>query len=453
MDFLESLIICNSGNPPSSRLLCDDLWVEILCRLPEKPLIRFKCVCKAWHCLISEVCLPRVLPASLPLAGLYFRTYTLPDMPLIRRGASRDSSHAFYLHLARTQDQEHMDYTSLEDNRGIGGGGGGGFLDSAYYTDLPFRQRSAENFLDSCNGLLLFRSASDFQYYVCNPMTRQCVPIPKARCHRHHLYAALAFNPSESPCYKIVRFALLQIENQALDIFSSDTGQWVRHLVQLDPQIRETTWLWQSVYFEGALYRLSLTWNLVRFDLNEVSARVIELPMTEMGGRNLMGCIGVSMGRLCYAKEEFNRLLIWSFRVHCEAMKWTLKYSISMSSLKNDLLSKGHACDQMLWFQPCAIHPTSDVIFLGTPLRILSYDLKRNRLEEVYRTTDGIMIIGCFYPAFTHVRFPVSLNHLGKIHCRSTQLKTISEGMRVLSLETPSEDLEGIHVQITNGSA
>ncbi|XP_059625410.1 F-box protein At5g07610-like [Cornus florida] len=418
----------------------DDVLVEILCRLPEKPLIRFKCVCKSWDYLISAFCLPRV---SLPLCGLFFRTYALPPhMPLITRHASKPSRDAFYSNLRRFDNEELIDYVSVEDNCGISGGGGG-FVDSEFLANLPFQTTNANDFLDSCNGLFLFFNSFDFRYYVCNPVMKQYVPIPKAHCHQqHHCYAALAFNPSESLCYRVVRIARCEMENKlVLDIYCSNTEQWVRHRVQIDSCINGRSWIRHAVYFHGALYQLSLSKHLFRFDLNEVGVHAVELPLTENANRNRIGCIGVLMGRLCYARKTPTTLFIWSLEGDCKAVEWALKYRINMASLINDLvLSKGLFRSRFLWFQPFAFHPTSDVIFLSIPLRILSYDLKRQRLEEVYKPRRGVIVEGQHYPGFTCFRLLVSLNHLGKIQSRSTQLTSISQDMKILSLEMPPDE-------------
>ncbi|RZB52373.1 hypothetical protein D0Y65_048728 [Glycine soja] len=43
-----------SEKKPWSPLLCDELIEEILSRIPVKPLIQFKCVCKGWNSLMSD---------------------------------------------------------------------------------------------------------------------------------------------------------------------------------------------------------------------------------------------------------------------------------------------------------------------------------------------------------------------------------------------------------------
>ncbi|KAI8009122.1 hypothetical protein LOK49_LG07G02884 [Camellia lanceoleosa] len=60
-----------------SSKLPDELTVEILCRLPEKPVIQFKSVSKAWYLLISNVCIPR-FSLSAPLSGFLFRLIPIP---------------------------------------------------------------------------------------------------------------------------------------------------------------------------------------------------------------------------------------------------------------------------------------------------------------------------------------------------------------------------------------
>lgn len=61
-----------------TEYLSEDCITEILCRLPITAVVGFKCVCKSWNILISDVCIPRISRASSPLSGLGSPLGTLP---------------------------------------------------------------------------------------------------------------------------------------------------------------------------------------------------------------------------------------------------------------------------------------------------------------------------------------------------------------------------------------
>lgn len=404
---------------------CEDVLVEILCRCPEKDLIRFMCVSKSWYLIINQFCIPKI-SLMLPTVGLYFYTLDLSDhVPRtpsqIRRNYVKSVSH----------DKMMLEYASLSDSDCCKGGGG------AEFNYKSFEYQFGYDLLDSCNGLLLFVSKSVCQYYVCNPTFKQFVPIPKARFHTcSTTYCALTFNPSESIHFKVVRFADFKSESGLLDIYSSITGQWVRRVLQLDPLVPQSTMRRYSVKLNGVIYRLCSQY-LLCLDLSVMNARVIIPPMAEKG--DYSGCIGIWMGRLCLAKRKNNRLFVWSLEDQCKAgTEWVLTFSVNISVLM------WHELDQMkhprlgyVWIEPIGFCPNSDLIFFATPCMIVSYDLKSNKVEEVYRTRDGVR---CYQPLRIVARSLVSLNHLGLMQCKSAQLKTIPEGMEILELEMPFDD-------------
>ncbi|KAJ6877875.1 hypothetical protein NC651_031001 [Populus alba x Populus x berolinensis] len=100
---------------------------------------------------------------------------------------------------------------------------------------LPF-MLSSDHYFDCCNGLLLFvrreqREDLPHYYFVCNTTTRQCVAIPNPRPRTAPFAAAIAYDPAKSPHYKVVRFIYFEEKTSCpvkLDIFSSDTGKWMR---------------------------------------------------------------------------------------------------------------------------------------------------------------------------------------------------------------------------------
>ncbi|GAU16427.1 hypothetical protein TSUD_117760 [Trifolium subterraneum] len=134
---------------------------------------------------------------------------------------------------------------------------------------------SPKNLIDTCNGLLLFchnkgealNIARDvYYYYVMNPFTKQCMAIMKStgQTSGGYSYAALAYDPSESWFFKIVRFQ----GNRHVNVFSSMTGLWTTLTICLPPHINESKWVKNTVYLKGSIYRLSCSGHLVRIKVD-----------------------------------------------------------------------------------------------------------------------------------------------------------------------------------------
>ncbi|CAL5406109.1 unnamed protein product [Camellia sinensis] len=389
-----------------SSKLPDELTVEILCRLPEKPLIQFKSVSKAWYLLISDVCVPRI-SSSAPLSGFLFRL--IPLLPF-----------SDFL----------MEYVPSDCRRTLLDRGR--FVES-YSKLLPF-QPTARDVLDCCNGLLLILHRSSVppsvpsQYYVCNPATKQCVAIPVNPNHLDPKYAVLAFNPVESPQnntnnnnYKIVRLASSASTASVthppeLDVFSSVTGKWVNHPVPLqpEPELYGFKWLYKSVYLDGVLYMLSYSRYLLCFDLNadNLNPRAVKLP--NKGKALGVGFIGMSKDCFYYSNHVENAILVWSLD-HDRSLDhdhhWILKHSICIDDLVR--FHHGRILDRYRLsplLVPCALHPTSEVIFIAIPRLIFSYNLKTNQFNVFYILQENRNLIddGCFF--FPYSRCLVVLN-------------------------------------------
>ncbi|KAJ6427839.1 hypothetical protein OIU84_023278 [Salix udensis] len=174
----------------------EDLLTElILLRLPIKSLLKFKCVSKHWLSLISNPHFSRRrISCDTSPCGLF----------LIERG----SPYAGYQTVA------------LDSN-----------LSKPPFKNLTFANDPSEiELIQSCNGLLLFRSLrpgrSGRIYYVYNPTTEQQNTIPRPR---RAVGAALAFDPSKSPHYKVicVRECHQWLQHQyEIWMYSSNSGPW-----------------------------------------------------------------------------------------------------------------------------------------------------------------------------------------------------------------------------------
>ncbi|PNT07721.2 hypothetical protein POPTR_013G109701v4 [Populus trichocarpa] len=183
-----------------------------------------------------------------------------------------------------------------------------------------------------------------------------------------------------------------------VDIFSSDTGKWVRRRVMLSTELPhaaadadEYGCIRRSIYLDGMIYKLSFVVNyLIRFDLNAPSDVAIELPHKNAADRH--GFIGMSRGSLYYSYHDESGLMIsiWLLEDRCKRDPfWKLTHRISVDSLTSkypDVRNSG------FHFHTYAIHPASDIIFLGNPTMVISYDLKSNKSEEVFTLSSGLKI-------------------------------------------------------------
>ncbi|XP_058782781.1 uncharacterized protein LOC131657384 [Vicia villosa] len=147
-----------------------------------------------------------------------------------------------------------------------------------------------KNLIDTCNGLLLFCRKDGqadnivhgvYHYYVINPITKQCVAVPKpvGKISGAYSYAALAYDYEESWFFKIVRFQ----GHRHINIFSSMTGTWTTLTICFPKHINESYWVKKSIYLNGSIYRLSSSGHLLRIKVDpqeDVSKQgeVIELP-------------------------------------------------------------------------------------------------------------------------------------------------------------------------------
>ncbi|KAJ6727450.1 F-BOX PROTEIN INTERACTION DOMAIN PROTEIN-RELATED [Salix purpurea] len=119
--------------------LPDDVLVEILCRVTDhKHLTRLKSVCKSWSNSITDACVPKISASSPPHGFIY----------IVKK--------------ARNGKPNNIDYFPCPMTPRVASGPHE-FVKS-YSSLLPF-QPTRNDFLDCCNGLLLFVEGCTLQYY------------------------------------------------------------------------------------------------------------------------------------------------------------------------------------------------------------------------------------------------------------------------------------------------
>ncbi|KAB5543985.1 hypothetical protein DKX38_012097 [Salix brachista] len=372
--------------------LPDDVLVEILCRVTDrKHLTRLKSVRKSWSNLITDACVPKISASSPPQGFIY----------IVKK--------------PRNGKPHNIDYFPCPMTPGVEPGPHE-FVKS-YSSLLPF-QPTRNDFLDCCNGLLLFVEGCTLQYYVCNPMTKHCVAIPRGSMLENIVFASLAFDPSRSPHYRVVCFDYsLSSPPVRLHVFSSETGNWSMHETPFGYSFKNCKVVKRCIYLDGALYCISTSKHLVCFDLNRGNSRAIRLPQWKRLDPDGFGCAGPSRGRLCYSDLIGTTFYIWFLEDHCKNDRWTLIHSISV-----DYLGKHqHQLDRITIsrfgkisaLRPFALHPASDVIFFGTPRVMLSYHLQDRRFKLIYRAREDRQILLGQLLVFPYTPCLVNLKHFG----------------------------------------
>ncbi|XP_051230237.1 putative F-box/kelch-repeat protein At1g12870 [Lolium perenne] len=154
----------------------DDLVSEILVRLPVKPLLRFKSVCKAWHATISS------------------RSFTSTHL---QRAVSDHQRHPRFLltpyFLAKGSTNISL-YTWQKGQAST----------SLKYTLNFFEGASVQVYLlGHCNGLVLVPTST--KMYVLNPSTRELLTLPES--------IRSVLQPS-SICRNVVGFGLDSFTNK-----------------------------------------------------------------------------------------------------------------------------------------------------------------------------------------------------------------------------------------------
>ncbi|BBH08542.1 F-box family protein, partial [Prunus dulcis] len=344
-----------------------------------------------------------------------------------------------------------------------------GFLEKSVpdFYDLVRSQKrnTSDNHLDCCNGLVLLYNPSTYQFCVCNPITKQHASIPTTCLHENEYFcAALAFDPIESNHFRVVRIdysrQLTSLKSTStpldmvMDIFSSQSRQWVRHGLQLDPMFIEGFKTFKLcrhfVYLRGVLYSLTSSGKILCIDLNTIKARAFDLPHgpedddaddNKMGATTMgMGCLGISRGLVCYVKRDSSKTFqFWSYDDRqCTSGsggdQWTLRHSVLDEYLKGPV-------------KPYAISPNSHVVFYGTLNMIGSYNFENRRVELLGKGKLTIASPGYHSPFFTLRPCLIPFYCLGERNACSTPIipEGVAKGVEILSAEVACQCDEQKH--------
>ncbi|XP_077226828.1 F-box protein At5g49610-like isoform X2 [Tasmannia lanceolata] len=382
-----------------SGVLSNDLVMEILCRLPSKPLVRCKSLSKSFHTLISNF-ISRKKP-TLTMSGLLCQVSDINSRNCIR-------------------------HVRLQSSPGI---------EERVVSNIINGMKNIPRCIlrDHQNGLLLFSQTNREIYYVCNPLTNKWFalpPSPPFEERKFFTHSVLAFDPHISPHYKVICIMVLSSSESlfGFQIFSSETGIWLQSKMFERPCAPYNTFnMRRTVFLNGVGFFLSLN-HVIEFDVEEESFREILLPENISIQRDIC----VSGGFLHYCAHYENQVRIWVFKKchNSPAGEWILKKSIRVKTITgmvdDDIqlppvvfhpdfiqLPPMTLHPDFIQFppssfdpnftdlRPVAFHPDFDIVFFQIFHKVYSYDLNRMRFEELYPYNNRFPITSLMFYPFT----------------------------------------------------
>ncbi|KAL7146602.1 hypothetical protein ABFS83_06G052000 [Erythranthe nasuta] len=375
----------------------DDLLIQILLHLPVKSLMRFKLVSTHWKFLITSRRFSLLrYPAPNPAVGLI---YLRPQ-----------SSHYDYIH-----------------------------VDTKNPTNPPFKKLSFPGnpypfwIHHSCNGLLLCCSNANFDIrysrspirmcYVYNPTTSCFKNLPRPGVLQgvprivHGLN--LAYDPAESPLYKVVcvRGSEFARELCQIEIYSSVSGAWS---VSGEP-FTATADFNHGVYWNGSIHWISYkTKEILYFDVEKEKFGKVGLPAAATLGDDVryrqhreeryISYFGESCGHLHIIGNHQSYAAFDVYEMKVDYSGWFVVYHA-------DLTAVAAAFADMSYLVPLSnrIHYSFTVLslvrnddkgsflILRVPCTTVRFNLDCNTYEEICDVGGVATVNHRIPPAFDHI--------------------------------------------------
>lgn len=318
----------------------EEIFEEILSRLPVKNLMQFKSVCPSWHTLISDPRFSKLhLKQSVNQNRMRFM-YSHDCHSTLAYQAPVDGT-------STTNRPIHMD----ESNNGV-------------------------NFLASCNGLVCISNAED-DFFLWNPSTKEArkipgstIEFPAGSCTWASVFFGLGYH-SASDDYKLVRVSMFDSQDfqTEVKIYSRNTDTWKR----ISDFPYDFPLGRPGVFVSGRLHWIVSMWdNGVHFykvavlDVEKETYGLIQLP--EFGRETLYFDIGTLQ----------ENLVMFYSSVDCSCDIWILKeYGKTESWTRTKITT--HCVthiEAFIYFQPlCLLKPGEILLRIGAK-KVAKFDVK-----------------------------------------------------------------------------
>ncbi|XP_074341110.1 F-box protein CPR1-like isoform X1 [Apium graveolens] len=301
--------ILGDGYLTGTSHLPQELLLEVLLRVPVKPLLRFRCVSKPWCSLIDNTC--------FGLKHLEKSIECNPDSGIIVREISKSGKGKQYLVDVDSEDE----FTAAE-------------IGDSLKTDL-----SGTSYVGTCNGLVCLWKRNDQtedDIFLWNPATRKIRKLPRANNIPIPFMligsCVVGFGYDHvNDDYKVMRTYDSQIYNILVSVYSLKSNTWTR-ADTISNEIR--IWGDFGVFANGSLYWLTDDNNIFAFDLGVHRHRELSYPAgMDRTGKIAIGLFALKRCLCLINNYPRSRTDFWLMNSNAEENFWTKILSVEQSSI------------------------------------------------------------------------------------------------------------------------
>ncbi|XP_057448180.1 F-box/kelch-repeat protein At3g23880-like [Lotus japonicus] len=321
-------LLSSSSNPPGDSLqapplpsLPFDLVVEIMCRLPVKPVLRFRCVCKSWKSLISD---PRFAKKHLRCSPK--TDFTRHHLILHYNTSSR----------RRRKDYVHTDYPLLS------------VLNAAMptpttttTTQFKFDQNNLHSIVGSCDGIICIVADYGNSIILWNPSIRRFNILPSSM-ESPRLYGFGYDNLSDT--YKIVAISCYSDYQTQVKVHTLGTHCWRKiqdFLPSCEPFVG-TTGIFVSDTLNWLSYEEGANCFIMSLHLGNECYRKLLLPPNGAGPDGL----GVLRDCLSMLSGNYQVCDVWLMKEYGNQQSWTKLFSVAKQLFHHQVFDTLHIFEE-----------------------------------------------------------------------------------------------------------
>ncbi|OUZ99532.1 F-box domain [Macleaya cordata] len=426
----------------NNNTLPEEVWFEILVRLPMKSIFKFRSVSKQWLSIVSN---PLFKTRRLNICSSSSSSSTTIRPPL-------SSTFFFYFDVLSHQrdsgdlptppDFDVIQSISIkqeEDQRSAHNNNNNNNHDKYPFTFIEsstrIHKKGTYYLSASSNGLILLSDKKNYAkyYLVCNPLNKEwCIlPLPGEVLLGENFKQGLICeesssssqsssansSSSSSTVYKVVLIHLASstVSDFDIEVFSSDTGEWNYYKVSCPQEIEMCNSLLNSnnvVTVNGVLYWFEKRSRIIAYDLNKSKnngttdggqCRLIDLPNERLKEKSYCRrLLGESEGLLCYC-QTYSRvedtLSVWVLEEEEKkeegsfiGYNWRLFHKIEWKDMIPENKFEAWFIHQVthaicnLSMMPLAFDPADrNIVLLGSIICVVSYNIRTRRLKVIHK--------------------------------------------------------------------